>query len=107
MSLCTDKCHDSPIISTKCYAQSWLNEKWACPTHFSLFNFIDQRKGIIKKIWNVAMKKWIDHKWKFSENGHITILNAPKRREDIGSSHKKYSNGPWNLPIIWHENVKS
>jgi hypothetical protein len=40
------------------------------------------------------MEKEIDCKWKFSGNGHLTILNAQKRREVIGSSQKKYSHGP-------------
>jgi hypothetical protein len=40
------------------------------------------------------MEKEIDCKWKFNENGHIIVLNAHKRREVIGSSHKKYSHGP-------------
>jgi hypothetical protein len=32
------------------------------------------------------MEKEIDYKWKFSENGHLTILNPQKRRKIIGSS---------------------
>jgi len=52
------------------------------------------------------MNKQIEYKWKFSENGHLVVLNAEKKREDIGSSPKKYSHGPWNLPIVWHENAK-
>jgi hypothetical protein len=40
------------------------------------------------------MEKEINCKWKFSENGHFTILNAHKRKEVIGSSQNKYSHGP-------------
>jgi hypothetical protein len=31
-------------------------------------------------------KKEIDYKWKFNENGHLTFLNAQKKREVIGGS---------------------
>jgi hypothetical protein len=40
------------------------------------------------------MDKEMDYKWKFSENGHLIILNAQKKREVIGSSKNKYSHGP-------------
>jgi hypothetical protein len=32
------------------------------------------------------MEKEIDYKWKFSENGHLIILNAQKKSEVIGIS---------------------
>jgi hypothetical protein len=40
------------------------------------------------------MEKEKNYKWKFSENGHLIILNVEKRREVIGSSQKTYSYGP-------------
>jgi hypothetical protein len=45
------------------------------------------------------MEREVDYKWNLSENGHFIILNAQKRREVIGSSQKKYSQGPCNLLV--------
>jgi hypothetical protein len=41
-------------------------------------------KGIINFFWNDTTNKEIDYKWKFSENGHLTILNEHKK----GKSHE-------------------
>jgi hypothetical protein len=74
--------------------------------HSLSLNFIKQNKGNIRKNWNVTIEKEIDCKWKFSENGHLIVLNALKKREVIGSSQKKYSHWSWNLPIDWQKMPK-
>jgi hypothetical protein len=40
-------------------------------------------------------------KWNLSAN-ETPILNAQKWEGVIGSLQKKYSRGPWNLPIVFN-----
>jgi hypothetical protein len=63
-------------------------------THYSSLNFYKSKERKHEKIWNVTTKKEIEYKWNLNENGHLTILNAQKRKEIIRSTHMDYETSP-------------